>query len=531
MIATKNVFGSLLVAACWFCRAGFAAEVVDHEVIAAIKEEGIQHSQAMETLSYLTDIHGPRFAGTPGYFGAAEWARQQLNDWGLDAHLEAYPVDYLGWGILSHSVEMTSPRYMRLSAVPAPWASSTAEVSGELIQLQFDDLEALKKYEGQLNGKILILPAEVEAGYEDDGYAEYDFDAELHEMTQALKPSMSNPDDESDERIFEYLQDWPNQEKQSRDNSREIIAWLKKEKVAALLEGTTLSFGVIGAKSSSALIMDSPENSLPHLILSREHHGRLLRTMEKGIPAEVKLSLSTRFYDEPKYHSNVIAEINGSNQNKRDEVVLVGAHFDSWQTGTGASDNAFGSVVMMEALRILKTLDLKMDRTVRIGLWGGEEQYYDGSAAYAREHFGVVIGSNDFTVAQAKISLYLNLDNGAGKIRGVYLQGNEKARGFFADNLAPFSYLSANHVSAMSGGGTDHIIFDDLNIPAFQLIQGSQGGPPVSTHHATMDLYEFVDEEALKQSAVIMASLIYHAATRDELLPRKRLQPPIQVEE
>ena len=151
----------------------------------------------------------------------------------------------------------------------------------------------------------------------------------------------------------------------------------------------------IGAKNGSALIMDSPENSLPHLILSREHHGRLLRTMEKGIPTTVKLSLSTRFYDEPKYHSNVIAEIKGSHRNKRDELVLVGAHFDSWQTGTGASDNAFGSVVMMEALRILKTLDLKMDRTVRIGLWGGEEQYYDGSAAYAREHFGTVIGSND----------------------------------------------------------------------------------------------------------------------------------------
>ncbi|NOR19293.1 MAG: M28 family peptidase, partial [Xanthomonadales bacterium] len=481
MITIRKIFGSILLASCWFSGASFAAEVIDYEVIAAIKEEGIQPSQAMATLSYLTDIHGPRFAGTPGYYAAAEWARQQMNDWGLDAHLEAYPVDYLGWGILSHSVEMTSPRYMRLSAVPAPWASSTAEVSGELIQLQFDDLEVLQEHQGKLKNKILILPAEIEAGYEDDGYADYDFNAELHKMTQALKPSMSNPDDESDERIFEYLHDWPNQEKENRDKSREIIAWLKKEKVAALLEGTTLPYGVIGAKSSSALIMDSPENSLPHFILSREHHGRLLRTIEKGIPAAVKLSLSTRFYDEPKYHSNVIAEIKGSHRKKRDEVVMVGAHFDSWQTGTGASDNAFGSVVMMEALRILKTLNLKMDRTVRIGLWGGEEQYYDGSADYDRKQFGTVIGSNDFSDAQAKISVYFNLDNGARKIRGVYLQGNEKTRGFFTENLAPFSYLGANHVSAMSGGGTDHIIFNDLNIPAFQLIQGSQGGPPVST--------------------------------------------------
>lgn len=529
MIVVRNIFSSILLAACWFCRASFAAEVIDHEVIAAIKEEGIQHSQGMETLSYLTDIHGPRFSGTPGYYAAAEWARDRMRDWGMDAHLEAYPADYLSWNIEAHSVEMTYPRYMRLHAVPAPWTSSIATVSGEVMQVQFDDLEALKKHQGKLKGKILILPVDVEGDGEQQEPVKHYFSAEeLHEMEGALYPYMAPPDEEPTERIFEYLHHWPEQEKEDRDNSREITAWLKNEGVVALLESSWAPYGVIKA-SSSALAMEDPDNSFPAFVLSKEHHGRLVRILEKGIAPTVKLSLSTSYHGEDKYQSNVIAEIEGSDQEKRDEVVLVGAHFDSWQTGTGATDNGANSAALMEALRILKALDLKMDRTVRIGLWGAEEYGFEGSVGYARRHYGTVIQKNDFKDAQAKISAYFNLDNGAGKVRGVYLQGNEKVRGFFTDNLAPFAYLDASHVTAMSAGGTDHIIFDDLNIPSFQFIQDPLDYSP-RTHHSTLDLYEFVDEEAMKQNAVIMASLIYHAATRDELLPRKRLQPPIPVE-
>ena len=536
MITMKRITISALLATCWFCQVGVAAEDIDHEVIAAIKEEGIQYSQAMKTLSYLTDVHGPRFRGTPGYYAAAEWARQQMSDWGLDAHLESFPGDYLGWGIESHSVEMTSPRYMRLLAVPAGWASSTPEVSGELVQVQFNDLEALQEHQGKLKGKILILPVDSEArGYYYRQYiAKYGSEPgkhpwtaeELREKTQAINPNLSG--NQPDERLSVFLPEELAGFEKKRVKTREIVSWLKKEGVTALLESSRRDYGVIRV-SAAALLMEDPENSLPYFILSKEHHGRLVRSLAKGITPTVKLSLSTRYYDEPEYNRNVIAEIKGSDRKKRDEVVLVGAHFDSWHVGTGATDNGVNSAVMMEALRILKTLGLKMNRTVRVGLWGAEESGFEGSLGYARKHYGTVIGSNDFTDAQAKVSLYINLDNGGGKIRGVQLQGNEKARGFFTDNLAPFAYLDANYVSVLNDEGLDHVVFDDLNIPAFTLLQDMLDYYP-RTQHTTMDVYELVNEEAIKQNAVIMASLIYHAATRDELLPRKRLQPPIQVE-
>jgi hypothetical protein len=520
MITMKRISISALLATCWFCQVGVAAEDIDHEVIAAIKEEGIQHSQAMKTLSYLTDVHGPRFIGTPGYYAAAEWARQQLSDWGLDASLEPFPADYLGWGIESHSVEMTFPRYMRLSAVPAAWASGTPEVSGELVQVQFDDLEALQQHQGKLKNKILVLPVDSDSrALSQPGKHPWSAE-ELREKTQAINPSGNEPE----ERFSKYLREGLEEFEKRRVETREIVAWLKKEGVIALLEGSPRDYGVIRV-SGEALLMASPENSLPYFILSKEHHGRLVRSLAKGITPTVKLSLSTRYYDEPDYNRNVIAEIKGSDRNKRDEVVLAGAHFDSWHVGTGATDNGVNSAVMMEALRILKTLDLKMDRTVRIGLWGAEESAYEGSLGYAREHYGNA-PMNDFTDEQAKVSVYFNLDNGGGKIRGVHLQGNEKARVFFTDNLAPFAYLGANHVSALNEGTTDHVVFDELNIPAFTLFQDMLDYYP-RTHHTTMDVYELVDEEAIKQNAVIMASLIYHAATRDELLPRKKLLPPI----
>ena len=526
MITMKRISISALLATYWFCQVGVAAEDIDHKVIAAIKEEGIQYSQAMETLSYLTDVHGPRFRGTPGYNAAAEWARQQMSDWGLDARLEPFPADYLGWGIESHSVEMTSPRYMRLLAVPAAWASSTPEVSGELVQVQFNDLEALQEHQGKLKNKILILPVDSDARAVSDPGKHRLSAEELREKTQAINPNLSG--NQPDERLSEFLPEELAGFEKKRVKTREIVSWLKKEGVTALLESSRRDYGVIRV-SAAALLMDGPENSLPYFILSKEHHGRLVRTLAKGITPTVKLSLTTRYYDEPKYNRNVIAEIKGSDSKKRDEVVLVGAHFDSWHVGTGATDNGVNSAVMMEALRILKTLGLKMNRTVRVGLWGAEESGFEGSLGYARKHYGTVIGSNDFTDAQAKVSLYINLDNGGGKIRGVQLQGNEKARGFFTDNLAPFAYLDANYVSVLNDEGLDHVVFDDLNIPAFTLLQDMLDYYP-RTQHTTLDVYELVNEEAIKQNAVIIASLIYHAATRDELLPRKRLQPPIPVE-
>ena len=328
---------------------------------------------------------------------------------------------------------MTSPRYMRILAVPAAWASSTPEVSGELVQVQFNDLEALQEHQGKLKNKILILPVDSEArDVPEPGKHPWSAE-ELREKTQAINPSGNEPE----ERFSEYLREDLAEFEKKRVKTREIVSWLKKEGVIALLESSRRDYGVIRV-SGEALLMDGPENALPYFVLSKEHYGRLVRSLAKGITPTVKLSLSTRYYDEPEYNRNVIAEIKGSDSKKRDEVVLVGAHFDSWHVGTGATDNGVNSAVMMEALRILKTLGLKMNRTVRVGLWGAEESGFEGSLGYARKHYGTVIGSNDFTDAQAKVSLYINLDNGGGKIRGVHLQGNEK-RVFFLLTILPHS--------------------------------------------------------------------------------------------
>jgi Zn-dependent M28 family amino/carboxypeptidase len=258
---------------------------------------------------------------------------------------------------------------------------------------------------------------------------------------------------------------------------------------------------------------------LPRVAVAIEHYGRIFRTLEKHMPVTLAVNISNKFYDENLDSFNIVAEIPGTD--KADEVVMLGAHFDSWDSGTGATDNAAGSAVMMEAMRILKASGPKMRRTVRLALWTGEEEGLLGSRAYVKEHFGDR-QSLEFKPDHAKVSAYFNVDNGTGKIRGVYLQGNEGVRPVFEKWMEPFKSMGMTTLSIRGTGGTDHVSFDEVGLPGFQFIQDPIEYEP-RTHHTNMDVYERIQEADLKQMAVIVASFVYMTANANEQLPRKSL--------
>ncbi len=266
---------------------------------------------------------------------------------------------------------------------------------------------------------------------------------------------------------------------------------------------------------------------LPTTILAAEHYGRIYRTITKGVPVKLEINSQNKFYSDDLNSFNVVGEIPGTDARLKDEVVMLGAHFDSWHTGTGATDNAAGSAVMLEAMRILKTLNLPMKRTVRIGLWTGEEQGLLGSRAYVRQHFGYTdsLGQH-FTPDNAKVSGYFNVDNGTGAIRGVYLQENSAVGPIFKQWLEPFKDLGASTVTISNTGGTDHQSFDAVNIPGFQFIQDGIDYN-TRTHHSNMDLYERLQTKDMMQNAVIVAAFVYNTANRDERLPRKQVNRPV----
>lgn len=507
-----------------------AQESVNQAVIANIKTEGFQHSKAMDTLSWLSDVYGPRVKGTPNYKAAAEWSRARLAQWGLsNATLEAGGYTGLGWTVERYSIEMIAPQYSRLLAAPLAWSPNTnGTVAGNPIVVEINTPEDCAKYKGKLKGAIVMngRPAAKPTAHFEADARRFNDDA-LARAAQSINPGQS---------ILQGSVPGPyldgRRASRERTTRRAAIAkFFRDEGVAALLIPSVWDSGWLLARTIS---MDAggfdmnaeiynypnPEFTVPTFVVAHEHYGRMLRLMEKNIPVKVELSLTANL-NKAAGDANVIAELPGSDPRLKDEIVMLGGHLDSWHLGTGATDNAAGCAVMMEALRILKAIDAKPRRTIRIGLWNGEEGGLYGSYAYVRQHFG------DPTTlvlkpAHEKLSAYFNLDNGTGKIRGVYLQGNEAVRPIFAEWLKPFHYLGASTLAIQSVGGTDHLPFDYIGLPGFQFIQ-DEIDYETRTHHSNMDVYEAVQEDDLKQAAVVVASFAYHTAMRDEKLPRKPL--------
>jgi hypothetical protein len=472
--------------------------------------EGFQHSQVMDVVFQLTDVHGPRLHGSENYDKAALWSRDRLREWGLDsAELESWPSPVPGWSLAAFSIELLEPSYQRLIGYPMAWTPGTdGVVEGVPVLASIASPEDFEAHRGKLRGAI-VLNGKAEPLGAVRAEPERLAPEEIARVGGAIDPG--RPRDYWDEDA-----EW--REEEAKDLA--IPRFFREEGAAAVLQPSSRARGVVRVMSPGTF---GASESVPTFVLAREHFNRLARLADKGLRPLVRLSSTAAFHD-GAMGRNVIAEIAGTDPNLKDEVVLVGGHFDSWHSGTGATDNAAGSAVMMEAMRILEAVGKKPRRTIRIGLWGGEEQGYWGSKYHVETHYAS-LSTMELKPAHAKLAAYYNLDNGTGKIRGIYLQGNEAVRPIFEKFLEPFAYLGASTLTTENTSGTDHLLFDAAGLPGFQFLQDPIAYDSL-THHTNMDLYDQVSEEDLKQAAVIVASVAYLTAMRDEKLPRKPLPEP-----
>jgi hypothetical protein len=495
-------------------------EPVDLDAIYKIKQEGlgVRTSRVMEIMSYLTDVHGPRLTGSPTILAAAEWAKSKLTEWGLvNVKLEPWGPFGRGWTNDRFYMQVTSPVPFPVIGYPLAWTPGTdGLVSGEAVVAVIEREEDFEKFRGKLKGKFVLTQnlRAVEAHFRPDG--ERYTDEQLANLARQPVPTV--PVAPQQPQAFPGGPAGPAGQQLVQRRNRFFV----DEGVAALLsysrvgDGGTVFVGGGGSRQA-----DAPPN-VPRVVIAVEHYGRIFRTLQKNLPVALEANIQNTFHSKDLNSFNVIGEIPGTD--KADELVMVGAHFDSWHSGTGATDNGAGSAVMMEAMRILKATGLKMRRTVRMGLWTGEEQGLLGSRAYVTEHFADR-ATMKLKPEHGKFSVYFNVDNGTGKIRGVYLQGNEAAAPVFEAWMKPFANMGMTTLTTRNTGGTDHLSFDAVGLPGFQFIQ-DEIEYDARTHHSNMDVYERIQEEDMKQMAVIVASLVYHAANRAQLFPRKPLPPP-----
>ncbi|GHA76506.1 M28 family metallopeptidase [Pontibacter akesuensis] len=494
-------------------------EPVDLDMVHRIKQEGLQNSQVMKTAFYLTDVSGPRLSGSPGLTRANEWAVKQLTGWGLkNAHQEEWGTFGRGWEVEKSYIAMAAPYYQQLIATPKAWTPGTnGEVKAEAVLVKLEKEEDLQQYKGKLSGKIILTQIDNEAKTTFAADAKRYSEEELHEMAMSLEASRSQSS-WTPERIAEY---------RARMALRNKANEFFKEEGAAVILSTRGGMHGTHFTSNGAPYAPDAKPALPELEMGLEDYNRIVRLLEAKQPVKLEVETKTRFFDKDMKGYNVIAEIPGTDKKLKDEVVMLGGHIDSWHGSTGATDNAAGVAVMMEAVRILQAMGVKPKRTIRIALWTGEEQGLHGSRGYVKNHFGDP-ATMKLTKEQEKLSAYYNLDNGTGKIRGIYLQGNDAVRPIMEAWLAPFHDLGATTVTIRNTGGTDHLAFDAVGLPGFQFIQ-DEIDYDTRTHHTNQDSYDRLQADDLRQAATIVASMVYHTAMRDKKLPRKPLPKPRQT--
>jgi hypothetical protein len=488
-------------------------ERLDLAALQRIRDEGLNHSRVDSLAGYLMDVIGPRLTGSTNMRRAQEWAAQTLRGWGL-ANVAIEPWDSLfgrGWDRVSFAARWLEPYVQPLYAMPLGWSGSTRGPITCLVSIAvINDTTDFARYDGRLRGAcvLLLLPyRDLPAGWREIP-PEWNppprrFDADTL-MAWAAQPPRSGPTaaQQANQRRIRALQN-------------RLGIWLQAQAPAAILQVSSWTYGLIlgSAGPQARQARDSANfEPLPAVVISHEHAGQMLRDIQRGVNVRLEINVQNRFTNPDKREYTVVAEIPGTD--KANELVMIGAHFDSWYGGTGATDNGAGSVVMMEALRILKTLNLPLRRTVRIGLWSGEEQGYLGSRAYVRAH----------RAEMANVSAYLNVDNGTGRLRGVYAQSNSAVMPIFEEILAPFRDLGVVASTIGNTGGTDHLSFDAAGVPGFQFIQD-----PIEydtrTHHSQADTYERLVMDDLKQAATIVAWSVYTIANREEMMPRKPAPP------
>ena len=520
---------SLLVTPVW------PQEKLDLETITRIRYEGFRNSKVMELASGLMDSIGGRLTGSPNMKKANEWTRDQLTAMGLsNAHLESWGPFGRGWANQYVNVRMTSPDVTPLIAYAEAWTPGTnGVVQGKCIRVNIEDKKDFDKYKGKLAGMILIFGPDAEVKPITEAPFKRLSDDELAKIGEYQVPS-----ERPAFRFADFLK--------RQQFVKELNQFLADEKVLAVIDHSrgTAGGGTVFVQSGGSY-KQGETGTIPKITVASESWTRIARLLQEKKDVTLEVNVSNTFYDDDPMQYDTIAEIPGTD--RKDEIVMLGAHLDSWHAGTGATDNGAGTVVMMEAVRILKALDIKPRRTVRIGLWSGEEEGLLGSQHYVEQHFGSRPAMDDPLMKgmptllrreagpvsvkpeQAKVSAYFNVDNGTGKIRGVYLQENEGVAPIFEAWMKPFKDLGMTTLTMRNTGGTDHLSFDAVGIPGFQFIQD-----PIEyetrTHHSNMDVYDRLQPDDLKQAAVIVASFVYDAAMADRPLPRKPIEKPLPKE-
>jgi hypothetical protein len=510
-----------------------AQEKIDLDAANRIRDMALNHSQIMEMVGYLTDVTGPRLTGSPNLKRAEEYARDKLRDWGLEnAHLEAWGPFGRGWSLEGFTANVLSPRFSPLIAYPKAWSPGTkGVVRGEVVLLDVKTVADLDKYKGKLKGKIVL--------FSQPRHIDPLFDPPAHRQTDEELLRLANAQPSGEPRPFQFTPE----QRSAEELNYHKLQLLQDENAAVVMQPSYRDGGTVYV--TSVTVPYPPDVPLekrahgwdlskpvvtPQVNVAAEQYNGIARLVTRGIPVQLEVNVAVRFFNEDPMSYNVIAEIPGTDL--KDEVVMLGGSIDSWHSGTGATDNAAGAATALEVIFILQALKLKPRRTIRIGLWSAEEQGTLGSHAYVAAHVGRKVSAAEdqpgrahyeFKPEHEKFDAYFNFDYGTGRIRGLYLQGNEAAQPIFRDLLEPYKDLGASTLSIAGIAATDHMPFDEVGLPAFQWIRDYMEGDNTRAPHTNMDTNDHVLEDDLKQSAAVAASLIYNLAMRDERVPRKPL--------
>jgi carboxypeptidase Q len=511
----------------------------DTKMVNRIWEEGVNRSQIMKNLSYLTDVIGPRVPGSPAMKKAYDWAVAKFKEYGMEnVAVEPCGEFGLGWSNEYVSVHMTEPSYFPIVAYPVPWTMGTkGKITGQPMLAIIKTKADLEKYRGKLKGAIV-------------------FTQQPRPTPPVFKPIAHR----LDEQDLKELADTPIPIKPGEEQPKpevkweELVEFYRTEGVGVLVESSPPGRSDYGTVHVDAYRGDGKDNQTPgqspKIVMSAEHYARICRVLDLKVPVTLEIEIRSTIYDQDREGYNVVAEIPGTD--KKGELVMLGGHLDSWAGGTGAVDNASGCMVTMEAMRILKTLGVKPRRTIRAAFWTGEEMGYYGSRGYVVRHFADTdkktlekpdweayeknwrspLGDSKKIIAKPdynKISGYFNYDNGSGRIRGIYIQENFQVRPIFEEWMKPLRDLGVTTIALQPTEGTDHLPFDYVGIPGFQFIQDPIDYFP-ALHHTNQDVYDHCVPEDLVQSAIVMAAFVYQTAMREEMLPRKPLAIPVEMQ-
>jgi carboxypeptidase Q len=522
-------------------------ENIDLTMYARIREEGFKHSHVMEFGGALADGIGPRLTGSPNMAKANAWTRDTLTKIGLEnAHLEDWGEFGMGWQQINTWVRMVSPDPEPLWAQASPWSPATSgPVSGDVVYMNVQEIGDLEKYKGTLKGKIILYGAtRTTPDITKPLFTRYT-DAELKEMeTYESRGGRFTP---GSPEFAKFLAD----RAKIGEIRKAALKMMSDEGALAVLTpsrdgedggGTGIIFDDNGANLARDAQKKENAVTIPNAVMMIEHYNRLARLVENHVPVTLEVNIETKFTGDHEHGFDTVAEIPGTDPKLKDQVVMVGGHLDSWISGTGATDNGAGSIVAMEAVRILKSLGIKPKRTIRIALWSGEEQGLFGSQGYVKQHFGTFAepkipepasvpsslrqhGPLTTTKEWETLDAYYNLDNGTGKVRGVYTQENRAIGPIFKQWIAPLADLGVTTISYRNTGGTDHLSFDAIGLPGFQYIQDPMDYD-TRTHHSDMDTYDRLHALDLEQAAVVEAIFLYNTSEREAMMPRKPFPHP-----